>query len=116
MVSKKVIKLPSSKKVFGHDDGTCDVKTLVSLLGEGLKRKLKSMDKISIIEEYLPAGVCDNPTTANLKDRKSTITYGRLNELYVEFFDKKYSSEAEQEREEFNKEMTIKSYSKQVPR
>lgn len=92
------IKLPSSNNVFGHDDGTYETNTLVALLREGLKRKLKPTDKVIIIEEYLPAGVCDNPGFGNLKDRKSTITYEELVNLYEKQFHQKYSSEAEKER------------------
>jgi hypothetical protein len=101
MVTKKVIKLPSSKKVFGHDDGTCEEKTLVSLLEEGSKRKLKLRDKIFITEEYLPDDFLgDSPTLANLKNRPSTITYSELNRLYENRYGKKYSPEAEKERRE----------------
>lgn len=110
------IRLPSSKKIFGHDDGTCDTSTLVALLEEGLKKKLISKDKIIITEEYLPENVCDNPGIGSLRDRKAIITYGKLKELYKNFFGKKYSPEVEQEREGFNQEMAIKNYSRQVPR
>jgi len=93
MVVKKAIKLSSSERIFGHDDGTCDTNTLVSLLEEGLKMELKSEDKIIITEEYLPEGVCDNPGVGSLRNRKSIITYGRINEVYESFFGKRYSSE-----------------------
>jgi hypothetical protein len=103
MIAKKVIKLPSSKKVFGHDDGTCEKATLIALLGEGFKRKLNPTDKIFITEEYLPDDFLgDSPTLANLKNRQSTITYGELNKLYENRYGKKYSPEAEKERRELD--------------
>jgi hypothetical protein len=109
MISKKVIKLPSSKKVFGHDDGTCEEKTLISLLEEGSKRKLKLRDKIFITEEYLPDDFLgDSPTLANLKNRPSTITYGELNRLYENRYGKKYSFKEEEERKAFEKEVLWK--------
>jgi hypothetical protein len=109
MASKKAIKLPSSKKVFGHDDGTCDEKTLASLLEEGLKRKLKPKDKIFITEEYLPDDFLgDSPTSANLKHKQSIITYGELNKLYENFFERKYSPEEEKERRNFEAETLLR--------
>lgn len=110
MKRKNPIRLPSSKEIFGHDDGTCETNTLVSLLEEGLKKKLKSKDKIIITEEYLPEGVCDNPGLGSLRNRKSVITYGKLNKLYEEFSGKKYSPEKEKERKEFDKEMTMRNF------
>lgn len=103
------IKLPSSKKIFGHDNGNYEEGTLIALLEEGLKKNLKSTDKIMIIEEYLPEGVCENPGIGNLKDRPSTITYGELNQLYENRFNKKYSPEEENERKVFDQEALMKS-------
>lgn len=103
MGRKKAIRLPSSKEVFGHDNGNCEKNTLVSLLEEGLKRKLKSKDKIIITNESLR----DNfnyeniPTENDLILKKEIITYGELNRIYERVFDRKYSPEEEKERSDF---------------
>ena len=99
------IKLPSSRKVFCHGDGTFEKNTLIALLEEGWKRKLKSKDKIITTEDYLPdsfyekGGSC--PTENDLRFKKEIVTYGELNKIYERMFDEKYSPEAEEERNNF---------------
>lgn len=105
MITKKAIKLPSSKEVFCHGNGDFEKNTLIALLEEGWRRKLKSNDKIITTEDYLPhsfykeGGKC--PTENDLKFKKEIISYGELKKIYERMFDQKYSPYAEQERSNF---------------
>lgn len=97
------IKLPSSNRIFGHDDDSFEESVLVSLLYEAYKRKLTNKTKIIITDEYLPNDVpeevCDS---SYLKLKKSTITFAGLKDIYKRYWKSDYSPEVEEERKKMN--------------
>ncbi|MDP2672461.1 MAG: hypothetical protein Q8O84_01470 [Nanoarchaeota archaeon] len=92
------VKLPSSIKVFGHDDDSFEESVLFSLLEESCKRKLSNKTKIIITDEYIPDNI-SIPETADLRNyiklKKSTITFAGLKEIYKRYWKVDYSSEVE---------------------
>jgi hypothetical protein len=103
MGRKKAIRLRSSNKVYGHDDGSFVEHTLVSLLEEGWKKKLKDNDRVIVTDEYLRDNFNsdDIPTENDLRLKKEIITYGELKRVYERTFDREYSPEEEKERSDF---------------
>ena len=93
------VKLPSSSKVFGHDDDSFEESVLVSLLEESCKRKLSNKTKIIITNEYMPNDVpediCDS---SYFKSKKEIISLIELKSLYKKIFHIDYSPEFEKER------------------
>jgi len=95
------VRLPSSNKIFGHDDDSFEENVLFSLLEESCKRKLSNKTKIIVTGEHIPDDI-EIPETADLRNyiklEKSTITFAELKELYKKYWKMDYSSEFEEER------------------
>ena len=94
------VKLPSSSKVFGHDDDSFEESVLFSLLEESCKRKLSNKTKIIITNEYLPDIAFSDDANLRLyfKTKKSTTTFAKLKELYKEYWKRDYSPEKDRSK------------------
>lgn len=103
MGRKKAIRLPSSEKVYGHDDGSFVEHTLVALLDEASSMGLKDNDRIITMCEYLPDDFPDDvdPTLADLKLKKEIMSYRDLKAVYKMGFGVEYSSQTDEERRDF---------------
>ncbi len=91
------IRLPSSNKIFGHDDDSFDERVLCSLLEEAHKRKLPNKTKIIITEEYFPDNLPvpeDADLRLYLKTKKSATTFVELKELYKKYYHGDYFLES----------------------
>ncbi|MEK6823458.1 MAG: hypothetical protein AABY06_00325 [Nanoarchaeota archaeon] len=94
------VKLPSSNKIFGHDDDSFEESVLFSLLEESCKRKLSNKTKIIITNEYLPDIAFSDDANLRLyfKTKKSTTTFAKLKELYKEYWKRDYSPEKDRSK------------------
>jgi hypothetical protein len=103
MGRKKAIELPSSGKVYGHEDGSYVEHTLISLLDEASSMGLKDNDRIVTRSEFLPDDFPEDvdPTLADLKLKKEIMSYRDLKSVYKRSFGIEYSYETEEERSNF---------------
>jgi len=94
------VKLPSSNRIFGRDNGDFEKNILVSLLNEAYKRKLLNKTKIIVSNVYMtknaPNNLWDYSDYFELK--KSQMNLAKLKKLYRNTFGVNYSPEFEEER------------------
>jgi hypothetical protein len=103
MGRRKAIVLPSSGKVYGHDDDSYVEHTLVALLDEASSIRLTDKDNIVTMCEYLPDDFPDDvdPTISDLKLKKEIIKYKDLKDTYKMSFGREYSPQSDEERRDF---------------
>lgn len=105
------VRLPSSDKLFLHDDDSFEEKVLVSLLEEAHGKKLPMKTKIIFTErkldyDQLPIGYDTMPEYYNSLENylvyfESEISLEELHELYEKVFKSKFTPEEAEERRSF---------------